>query len=561
MDSIVEIKNVNLEVKQEFTNKNIIEWFKNKLQSKQESKNLVNPKVNINIKPKEIVGLLFDDEKSKDIMLNFFNGKVNSQHGEIIINGDILVNPKLPDIKNSKKSNILLYTNGFEKLKYNTSPDFTYLLLSNDISDFSEICSRLICIKNNQIEYDSATYDKNISIKKNSNNNKSENIMTLKSYTNVVDTFLNTTDFVGNDKIETIYLHVGMPKTATSTIQSLAYVKKKYLDNKLSVLYPGYNIANNGVLLHSITMDEPENFYLHVQKPRNLNEVHNFNKKYVKIFIDEISKTTSKTVLFSGEALFFLKISEIERLTKFLNKVAPNANIKIVLCVREIANYTTSGYQQALKAGWNMKEYRSACGKGYYKNNISKFVNLFGRENCIIYKFEDAIASGDTTKYFFNRINLEDDILSDKSIAKINESVSDKACDLLKFINDEYPFTIGNKINDGRYLRDTLPIEDISGGKFSLDHEMESTYYNEFDIDLAYLESIGISYPKRDFRKKTILQFDEVYYDEFITAYNKMSDVLKDLMRKYIDNKIESTEIDKNSVEVLTRIKTQISNN
>lgn len=380
---------------------------------------------------------------------------------------------------------------------------------------------------------------------------------------NIVDLFLENDDFVGNDEIETVYVHVGMPKTATSSIQKMSFLKKDYLNDKHVLLYPVHKNMNNGIGIRSIICNEPEKFNFHYENRHSTDEISKYQKEVLDLYVNDIINTNSKKILFSGEPIMISNINELNRLKSLLNRLAPKANIKIVICVRDVSGFFTSAYQQILKMGYGFDRYEGVYNKGLYKNRISKFIDLFGKENCIIFKFEDAVASGDVTKYFFRKLDVKDNILSDKSISRANESVSDKACDLLKYINSKYPFvkTKTMKVNIGRYSQDTFAIESISGGKFNLDHEIEKIYNDEFDIDLAYLESIGISYPKRDFKKKTVLQFDEIYYDEFITAYEKVSVILKVLMKDYVNYKISDTELNKYSVAVLGRIKKYIEEN
>jgi len=175
---------------------------------------------------------------------------------------------------------------------------------------------------------------------------------------------------------KTIYLHIGVPKTASSTIQKGLFDNQKAL-SKIGYLYPkaglmGTNHKNIFFELCSLPEHKPK---------------YSISYGNSESLASEIAATRLRNIIISAEHFALLKSSEINSLK---NIVQP-FNTKVIVYLRRQDQVIQSGWLQNTKRlvfkkslQENIEEELSTNKSVYhYDYLMDKWANSFGKENMI----------------------------------------------------------------------------------------------------------------------------------------------------------------------------------
>ena len=93
--------------------------------------------------------------------------------------------------------------------------------------------------------------------------------------------------------ISEIFLHVGLHKTASSSIQDTLFSKKnsKFLEEN-DYLYPKHWPANHSIPLYSNFCDHPEKYHINIKKGYGMEETKKANEAYLQSIEKEIDTET-----------------------------------------------------------------------------------------------------------------------------------------------------------------------------------------------------------------------------------------------------------------------------
>lgn len=155
------------------------------------------------------------------------------------------------------------------------------------------------------------------------------------------------------NNIQKIVLHIGTPKTGTSSIQQSLFKKRDKLA-ELGIFYPVIGNMNRHSFL-SIPFYStmvPREFWNRFGKDKQ--EVD----KLAFDFWDQIAKEATEgkhvyhTLLLSGET--FAGIDRYEDLSRYLNSKFPSAVVTVVCYIRNPADFYLSDIQQKIKASYKI---------------------------------------------------------------------------------------------------------------------------------------------------------------------------------------------------------------
>jgi hypothetical protein len=198
----------------------------------------------------------------------------------------------------------------------------------------------------------------------------------------------------------TIYLHIGLPKTGTSSIQSFL------LDNRDNLLHKGFLYPLAGrpnassfpqirvghhKLAHELTQEEtgilPSSVWADVQQ--------------------EIKTLGSENVIISAE--YFTLILESEKISNLKNYLS-EYETKIVIYLRRQDDYLTSLYCEKVKMGLEsctLQEFiKQNKPYGNYYNLLQMWCQYFGQENLIIRVYEKSQFKNGLINDFLNSIGF-----------------------------------------------------------------------------------------------------------------------------------------------------------
>jgi hypothetical protein len=349
-----------------------------------------------------------------------------------------------------------------------------------------------------------------------------------------------------NKKVKKIYIHAGMHKTATSSIQEALYANVEFLAQvKDGYFYSRTLEKNNGLALYSMFAKMPNLHHVHMQAYRTPNDVKNYLENKVDHLFRELKKTKCANLIFSGEDLIWLKQNEIKKMKAFFDETFPNAQIYILMYVRESVAYCTSIVQQSCKSGCNTPDdERLALVESLYKDSIEKFALVFGKDNLLISKMEDACEHiNGPVGYFFSIVGI-DDALKKIANARLNMSLSEKAFELFSYINALEPLFVDGRLNDHRFRFDLVRFERLQGEKYSFDQKQSYLLDAHSQNDKAWLkQSFGVDYTNQTQKahENADLIYDERYYEEFRYALEDCNDIILGYVYQFLKNKLKTT--------------------
>jgi hypothetical protein len=291
---------------------------------------------------------------------------------------------------------------------------------------------------------------------------------------------------------KTCYLHIGTPKTATSSIQNWLQTNGAALARN-GIVYPG--LERKQKFLLSMFIDNPlKGLRVHTDVGRSTREdVEAYHKEMLTAFDEQIAASGAANTVISDEALF-LHARRIDwpGLRRFLEERFDR--IVVVALVRAPLPAFLSRAQEQVKSG--VRSYEDVCNAPYplNLNSLETIFEAFGRETVILGKFEDAISRGIMT-YFFDLIGLRHDLTEEeRAVPPENEALSLEAALIMSELNKILPAT--RRFQD-RHLR-SRHLRDIGTTKFGLPRESVFKVRKTLEQQHEMLHRLGIDYGALD---------------------------------------------------------------
>lgn len=208
-------------------------------------------------------------------------------------------------------------------------------------------------------------------------------------------------------------LHVGMPKTGTTSIQESLYFG---LDDP-AFRYVGLGRINSAAFLEPLFTATPEQFWRFRAKRYPPARIEHIREGYA----DRLRRTLrrarerAQTPIFSAERCWNLPPADLERLRDFL--AAEGFVTKVIAYLRPIRSYVESEFQQAVKWGrdrldplpWPVSD--SATGFGGWSDRLAVLEQVFGREHLVIRPFvRSRLADGCAVRDFCGTLGIQFDM-------------------------------------------------------------------------------------------------------------------------------------------------------
>lgn len=270
---------------------------------------------------------------------------------------------------------------------------------------------------------------------------------------------------------KTLYLHIGTPKTGTTSIQHFCYNNREALLEN-GFLYPEFPFVysnkgkyRNGLFLEAVFFDnegtrqkeqEEENFIKGLEMLKELFKTHN-------------------NIILSDEGIWTACFNRKRGrpLMRRLKEAAEKAgyNIKIIVYLRRQDDFLLSWYNQIIKHNITSKntltweEYFDNYNKYIkldYFNCLKKLEHIFGKENIIARRFD---------KNYFKNNSLVSDFLDIFGITKdsgfqedenpdFNKKISENACEIKRIINGTTKMTVDETRKFEWILREFSPVSE-----------------------------------------------------------------------------------------------------
>lgn len=251
-----------------------------------------------------------------------------------------------------------------------------------------------------------------------------------------------------------VFLHIGMPKTGTSSIQAYLHQNRKALRERGLVVPHAPGRKNHSkITLYAHTYRKGVTI-LQAHEVASQSAAEKFRESFLTEMKQEASLwRANETVVLTGEHMSLLREpEEFDRLKKLL-AVMGERPVKIVVYLRRQDLFYLSGYSQRIKNGSTLPW--SDLGEHFdpatfnYAAMLEGWKSAFGKDAIIVRVFERGqMIGGDLLKDFMSVIGFAD-VPIVETVRK-NESLDARTLEFLRRLNPWYPRFVQGRLNKDR---------------------------------------------------------------------------------------------------------------
>ena len=294
-------------------------------------------------------------------------------------------------------------------------------------------------------------------------------------------------------KFKQLFLHIGLGKTGTTTIQQDILANAELLETKYDVHYPRrFSHAdryegNHSVLLRALFSNAPavRQRLSEIGIP-DQQAIDKFNKLTTNRLLRSFEKTSADQLLLSAESVGHFRQAQMTELFNWLNELSES--ITVVACLRHPVHALSSEIQQRLKKGEDLETMYTNPPHYLFKKLFTRLEKAFGKENLIAYSFADAVQQDcGLTAAFFRQIGIvaDDDFPKSKPI---NTSISHEGALLLSSVNRQRPVMLEGARNPARNLVDIDFFRDLPGRTYRAPTEVYNLVKERVEVDVQWVE-------------------------------------------------------------------------
>lgn len=241
-----------------------------------------------------------------------------------------------------------------------------------------------------------------------------------------------------------IVLHIGLPKTGSTTIQNCLDASAEPLAKAGTKILTGLGHGSNSFLLscYGLTFSAKllqSNYHLRRHRIRNRPQFEAMRSRLKEQFLDGAAGTGHGTLVVSSEAFSqgLRQADEVARFVELMREVA--SDIRVIVYLRRQDEVVVSAYSQALRGG-STERLKLKVPQLYlnYGPLLDRWSEAVGRKNLSIGLLEKvSLHNGDLLDDFFHRAGLPLDSIVRTPAA--NFSLSADALEYLRLMNEHVP--------------------------------------------------------------------------------------------------------------------------
>lgn len=275
-----------------------------------------------------------------------------------------------------------------------------------------------------------------------------------------------------------VILHIGLHKTATSSIQATLDANRVSL-SRFGLTYTyfcdksGSRMANHSVPMYSLFCDDPAQYRMNKKNGWDPKITNDLFEKQLSTQLND-----SKRLLISGEAISALNRNGLIRVKEYF----VNCKIRVIVVVRDAYSFQSSAIQELVKQG---RDFLTEPKVIKNSNKIERIKEVF--DDVEFYSFEEACKfEGGPVRYFLNLINVNTPAIK---VKQSNEGLSFHSVKLLNFVNTKVPEYVDGQINPDRaYFKPSKITFDKQ--KFFLTKEEISVLLDDIENENLILEEL-----------------------------------------------------------------------
>tara|TARA_R110002167_G_scaffold5074_4_gene23811 strand:+ start:1840 stop:2877 length:1038 start_codon:yes stop_codon:yes gene_type:complete len=335
----------------------------------------------------------------------------------------------------------------------------------------------------------------------------------------------------------TIYVHIGVHKTGTSSIQSTLHCSANHAQlKKNGILILSSLPANHSEFIQSAFSDRPELYHTNLSKNLSLIEVTKYANHQKQQIVDHVDGHTNSTFIFSGEDACILSLDGFIRLRNFIYEAFGNdALINIICYTRNPFSYVESAVQENVKgnrmtiaeaASWHIAE--SKCK---YINIYEKLANAFGKNAINFYSFENCLSNETgVVGSFLSTLGISSDGLH---ILNSNEGITSDSVKLISIAN-----SAGINITHTD-IRIMSSIKGKKGG-FLTTEDINKIQINSSSDRLFLKETFGIEYQDIEIISNNKIDINPT--NDFLKCISAQGDDITKELMELVNNLIKKSD-------------------
>jgi hypothetical protein len=327
--------------------------------------------------------------------------------------------------------------------------------------------------------------------------------------------------------MKTVYLHIGIEKTGTTTIQNFLHLNRGNLTKFGFAYTKSTGIKNNRKLVVAAYDLDTRDEFARIHNIHTEKQLHDYQKSVICDLKQEIESLSQDKIIFSSEHFQsrLKKKSELYRLKQILTELGAS-QVYIVVYLRNPADLANSFYSTAIKYGSTLaappgprdEYYNHIC---HHQKTLENFGEVFGQEFLIPRLFEKSqFKNNSLLEDFASVIELPWDpgytIPTDS-----NESLSAVGIEILRRFNKIVPFITESGKNPLR--RDIVQYFEryYGGGKegkyimpreLFIDYDAEFVASNEW-VRQKYFPTRDSLFEKKVYPEPSFVQISEAELD------------------------------------------------
>lgn len=372
--------------------------------------------------------------------------------------------------------------------------------------------------------------------------------------------------------MKTLYIHIGTPKTSTTSIQNFCGLNREKLKEQ-GVLYPIMNyhyerksVNRNG---HFLIGTIKENGTRNKEKEK---QVFNSEMQYIVDCFKDYD-----TILISDESIWWATSTRRKGLWKDLKKHSEQHNyqIKVIVYLRRQDQFMMSRYNQKLKTDFiastqSFDEYFADMNGRFkcvmdYRERIDNIAKSISKENVIVKRFDrNYFYNGDLNQDFLHILGVKVDDSFQQLKETANTGISVQSGEIKRVLNRLKPITMAENNKLLKILNECEEVLPESNTSLMSTDEVKNFMEQFVDsnesivdeyigdgkplFDYTYKETTAWNYNDRNYNEELILFFantiDSVYKEniQLKKELNKINNQIKNINEKLNKEKSYSRE-------------------
>ena len=288
-------------------------------------------------------------------------------------------------------------------------------------------------------------------------------------------------------KFKTVYIHIGLHKTGSTTFQQYLYANRDLLEAEYGLYYPALS-ANLSQPIYGAFCEEPLAYSQNILKDIDHPEAARAHADRVRQSLSaEFEASSAAKAVISGEDLSLFSTAEWQ---DFLAWLTPWTQAVEILCVvREPLSWSRSAAQSGIKGGQSLEATNDNPPLPGFRRKLGHVIDVVGRDAIHVFDFDQLRHSNKgLVGGLCQPLGISDEWIKDSASGSRNTAMSQEAALIISALNQARPLVSEGKLGAERHDGDTLDIiSDTAGKKFRLSAEAEMRVLDDSREDSDWL--------------------------------------------------------------------------